>query len=149
MAVVRKITPYLEEQILAEYAMTKSMVHCADKYKVSEKQVSDVIKRRRDDFLEIREEMKLQMVKEIWGNMAKAQMLGTKMLQEALSGEREIPLNHISTYFGTMYDKQALMTGENTQNIGGEGIQVVFNMPDVAEDEKSWKDGIVEEYSQK
>lgn len=35
-------------------------------------------------------------------------------LIKALSSITSIPLSHISTYFGTLYDKQALMSGEAT-----------------------------------
>lgn len=40
-------------------------------------------------------------------------------LIKALSSVTSIPLAHISTYFGTLYDKQALATGDPTNNIGG------------------------------
>lgn len=38
-------------------------------------------------------------------------------LIRALSSITSIPLSHISTYFGTLYDKQALMSGENTHKV--------------------------------
>jgi hypothetical protein len=136
----RTLSPYLQEQILADYAMTSSPRYTAEKFKVDENTVRKLVRDRQDDFNELREEMKTQMTKEIWGNLVKAQQLGNKMLEEALTGQREIPLNHVSTYFGTMYDKQALMNNENTQKMGMDGIQVVFGMPDVAEDEEGWKE---------
>jgi hypothetical protein len=39
-------------------------------------------------------------------------------LIKALSSITSIPLSHISTYIGTLYDKQALMTGGKTADIG-------------------------------
>lgn len=42
-------------------------------------------------------------------------------LIKALSSITSIPLSHISTYFGTLYDKRALMLGDPTQNIGMSG----------------------------
>ncbi|MNN74555.1 hypothetical protein D3C81_1907650 [compost metagenome] len=38
------------------------------------------------------------------------------MITEAKQGMRDIPLNQISTYYGTLYDKMALMKGESTAN---------------------------------
>ncbi|MFZ5754066.1 MAG: hypothetical protein ACOY3J_07470 [Bacillota bacterium] len=40
-------------------------------------------------------------------------------LIKAISSVTSIPLSHISTYFGTLYDKQALANGEPTNNLGG------------------------------
>ena len=136
----KRLSPYKKEQIMADYVMTGSVKYTAEKFKVDENTVRRLVSENKDDFNELREEMKLQMTKEIWGNLVKAQQLGNKMLDEALTGQREIPLNHVSTYFGTMYDKQALMNNENTQKMGMDGIQVVFGMPDVAEDDEKWKE---------
>jgi predicted DNA-binding protein YlxM (UPF0122 family) len=131
------LSSYMKEKVLADYVELGSMKKVADKLGISESTVYKVIKSSQDDFNEVREEMKKKMVQKVWGHLDDAMQLGHKMIKEALEGEREIPLNHVSNYFGTMYDKQALMAGENTQNIGGDGIQVVLTMPDV-EDEEQW-----------
>lgn len=58
-------------------------------------------------------------------------------LIKALSSITNIPLSHISTYFGTLYDKQALMNNENTQNIGHSGgIEVVIQTPGVVSEDE-------------
>lgn len=132
------LTPYMKEKILSIYAVTNSYTETAKQCSCSPSTVMNIIAEKQDDFNEIREQKKQELVDEIWSTLVDAQKLGNKYIKEALDGEREIPLNHVSNYFGTMYDKQALMTGENTQNIGGDGIQVVLNMPDV-EDEEEWK----------
>lgn len=131
------LSEYMKEQILAEYAMTGNVSHVARKYKSDDRTIRKVLQEKRDEFMEIREDMKVQMVKEIWGQMDSVMKLGKKMIDEALEDKRQIPLNHISSYIGTMYDKQALMMDENTQNVGGNGIQVVLGLPDV-EDEGTW-----------
>lgn len=132
-----KVTPYIEEKILAEYLMTGNASFVAKKYNVSSGAVFRIINRNQDDYSEMREQFKKKMVMEIWGGLIEAQKLGQNMITEAIEGKRDIPLNHVSNFFGTLYDKQALLSGENTQNVGGEGIQVVFSMPDV-EDEDKW-----------
>lgn len=133
------LSSYMKEQILAEYAMTGNVSHVARKYKSDDRTIRKVLQEKRDEFMEIREDMKVQMVKEIWGQMDSVMKLGKKMIDEALEDKRQIPLNHISSYIGTMYDKQALIMDENTQNVGHDGIQVVLNMPDV-EDENTWNE---------
>ena len=133
------LSDYTKEQILAEYAMTGNVSHVARKYKSDDRTIRKVLQEKRDEFMEIREDMKVQMVKEIWGQMDSVMKLGKKMIDEALEDKRQIPLNHISSYIGTMYDKQALMMDENTQNVGGNGIQVVLGLPDV-EDEGTWNE---------
>lgn len=133
------LSAYMKEQILAEYAMTGNVSHVARKYKSDDRTIRKVVQEKRDEFMEIREDMKVQMVKEIWGQMGSVMNLAKKMIDEALEDKRQIPLNHISSYIGTMYDKQALIMDENTQNVGHDGIQVVLNMPDV-EDEDTWNE---------
>jgi hypothetical protein len=50
------------------------------------------------------------------------------MVKEAKEGKRDIPLAQISTYVGTLYDKQALMTGGHTANVNTEGtLNVIFD----------------------
>jgi transposase-like protein len=49
-------------------------------------------------------------------------------LIKALSGITGIPLAHISTYFGTLYDKQALMSGDPTSRDEGR-LQIEFVDP--------------------
>ena len=135
-----KISPYIKEKVLAEYALTRNATYVAEKMQMTYKQVLKIVDSMQDDYNEIREQMKRQMVSEIWGGMIEAQKLGQQIIKQGLTGEKEIPLNHVSNWFGTMYDKQALLSGENTQNVGGDGIQVIFSMPDVAEDEERWKE---------
>lgn len=42
-------------------------------------------------------------------------------ISNSISAMGNIPLSHISTYFGTLYDKQALMQGKSTSNVGVSG----------------------------
>jgi hypothetical protein len=132
------LSEYMKEKILSLYSNYRSYKKVSQMLDMPQVTVQKVVERMRDDYNEMREQMKTEMIQELWGNLIDAQKLGNKYIKEALAGERDIPLNHVSNYFGTMYDKQALMAGDNTQNIGGDGIQVVLNMPDV-EDEESWQ----------
>lgn len=132
------MTTYLKEKVLADYANTQSYAETSKRVNVPVQAVRRIVHQMRDDYNEIREQMKREMVEKLWGNLIDAQELGHKYIKEALDGERDIPLNHVSNYFSTMFDKQALLAGDNTQNIGGDGIQVVLSMPDV-QDESEWE----------
>jgi hypothetical protein len=133
------MTTYLKEKIMADFANTQSYSETSKRLNVPVQAVRKIVTQMRDDYNEIREEMKKQLIEKLWGNLIDAQELGNMYVKQALAGEREIPLNHVSNYFGTMYDKQALLAGDNTQNIGGDGIQVVMNMPDTVKDEEEWE----------
>ena len=41
-----------------------------------------------------------------------------RITNEVNNTEKEIPLNHLTTAMGTLYDKRALSKGEMTQNFG-------------------------------
>jgi hypothetical protein len=133
-----KITEYIKERILSTYAVTGNMSETARQCRTSVMNVSRVVRRNRDDYNEIREAKKAEYAEIVWGQLRETLELGGKIIKEGLSGERDVPLNHVSSYFNVLYDKQALMVGDNTQNIGGDGIQVVLNMPEVVEDEEEW-----------
>ena len=133
---MKKVSMYMKEKVIATYVKLGNYTETAKVLGMEVKTVHDIVKRHKDEYHEMREQMKEQMIQELWGNLIDAQKLGHMYIKEALDKKRDIPLNHVSAYFGTMYDKQALLSGENTQNVGG-GIQVVLNMPDV-EDEDEW-----------
>lgn len=39
-----------------------------------------------------------------------------RLLGDLKDGEKDIPVNHLTTVIGTMYDKRALARGESTEN---------------------------------
>ena len=45
-------------------------------------------------------------------------LLLERVENEVLSEDKDIPLNHLTTALGTLYDKRALSKGEMTQNVG-------------------------------
>ena len=48
-----------------------------------------------------------------------------RLKRELLDEEKPIPVNHLTTVIGTMYDKRALARGESTEN-----TQVTFKIPE-------------------
>lgn len=118
-----------KELIKALLAQGKSKNQVAKEAKVSWATVDKVSKEDPDGLESLREQKKQQLVEKIWENIADAIELGNQMVKEARQGLREIPLSHVSTYVGTLYDKQALMQGESTQNVGG-GLVIQIDIPD-------------------
>lgn len=126
-----------KEHIKALLATGAAKNDIAKQCKVSWATVDKISKEAPDKIENYREDKKKEMIDKIWASLVDAADLGHSMIRDAKQGVRDIPLNHVSTFYGTMYDKMALMQGENTQNIGGDGLKVVLNMPDV-KDESEW-----------
>lgn len=121
-----------KEQIKALLTTGKSKNQVAKDCKVSWATVDKVSKEEPDHLETLREDKKQKMIDAIWNSLVDAQQLGHSMIKEAKQGVRDIPLNQISTYYGTLYDKMALMNGESTQNIGG-GMVISIGIPDKEE----------------
>lgn len=73
-----------------------------------------------DEFDKLRDEKK----KDFIDRSSELIDLAFDRLQEKLSGEDDIPVNHLTTVIGTLYDKRALAKGESTEN-----TQVEFKLP--------------------
>jgi transposase-like protein len=124
----QKLTDELKEQIRAHLVLSDNISETAKKFGVSVSTVSKIRDEKPDEFEKLRNDKKQQMIDKIWASLVDAAELGHSMIQEAKMGKRDIPLNQISTYYGTLYDKMALMKGENTANMGvSGGLTVVFD----------------------
>ncbi|WP_438446860.1 hypothetical protein [Gorillibacterium sp. sgz5001074] len=134
----QKLTDELKEQIRAALASNDNIREIARQFNVAPSSVMKIRDEKPDEFEQLRTDKRTQMIDKIWSMLEDAADLGHKMIKEAKNGKRELPLNHVSTFYGTMYDKMALMKGENTANIGGDGFKVVLNVPGV-KGEDDWK----------
>jgi hypothetical protein len=113
-----KIDPAIKQQALAQLAISDNLTQTAKKLKIAKSTLHDIKKSNIDRFEQIRTQKQAEMIANIWDNLIDAQQLGHNMIKEALEGKRDnIQLHHVSTYFGTLYDKQALMSGQPTANI--------------------------------
>jgi transposase-like protein len=118
----------LKEKIRAALALNDNIREIARQFGVSPATVMKIRDEKPDEFEQLRTDKKQQMIDKIWASLVDAAELGHSMIQEAKMGKRDIPLNQISTYYGTLYDKMALMKGENTANMGvSGGLTVVFD----------------------
>lgn len=120
------------EQVKALLAMGKSKNEIAKEVKISWETVDRISKEEPDKIETFREQKRNETIEKIWANIEDAIELGHSMVKEAKQGKRDIPLSHISTYVGTLYDKQALMQGDPTQNVSG-GMVIHIGIPDTAE----------------
>lgn len=134
------------EQVKALLATGLAKNDVAKRCKVSWSTVDSISKEEPDKIENFREQKRMQFVDRLWNSMDKALGLADKRIQMALDGAEKldelteaildsdidtrraaelqqaianvtsIPLSHISTFIGTVYDKQALMKGESTAN---------------------------------
>lgn len=119
----QRLNDELKERIRAELVLSENKNEIAKKLGVSWATVDKVEKETRaaegdDKFETLRDNKKQEMIELVWNSMMKAATLGDRLVQEALNGQKDIPLNHVSTFYGTMYDKHALMTGGKTAEVG-------------------------------
>jgi hypothetical protein len=123
----QKLTDELKEQIRAHLVLSDNKNEIAKALGVSWSTVDKVAKEMIDvpeeeeKYEKLREDKKNAMINKIWDILVDSADLGHNMIREAKQGVRDVPLNHISTFYGTMYDKMALMKGENTANVGVNG----------------------------
>lgn len=68
-----------------------------------------------EDFIELRKEKRAEFVERAWETIGNALKLADRRIKNALESGEELPLREISTYIGTMYDKAALASGEETE----------------------------------
>lgn len=118
----QKLTDELREKIRVALVQTDNKNEIAKTLNVSWATVDKIAKEieskpeEKEEFEKLRDDKKEEVINLVWSGFVDGVKLGNKMIQEALNGERDIPLNQISTYNGTMYDKLALMKGESTAN---------------------------------
>ena len=78
--------------------------------------------KRNDEFAELRQERKKEFVESAWEIIRLSQEFLRCELKQALT-EGGADIGKLSTIIGTMYDKQALASNENTVNIGGQTLE--------------------------
>jgi hypothetical protein len=122
-----------KERVKALLAAGKAKNQVAKEVGISWATVDKISKKDPDEIESIREQKRQDFIDKIWSNIEDAIELGHEMVREAREGKRDIPLAQVSTYIGTLYDKQALMQGDPTQNVGG-GLVISIGIPDTAQE---------------
>ena len=113
----KKTAPEDVYRVMTSYAMTKNISETSRQLNMPYMTVKDIIDKNidKDEFVKLREEKENEFAE-------KASVIIDKIMEritnEVNNTDKEIPLNHLTTAMGTLYDKRALSKGEMTQNFG-------------------------------
>lgn len=124
MARGKKYTDEIKEKAYFMYATSGNINEVSKELGVPYATVAGWLKAKArdepDEFDKLRDEKKRDFI----DRSSELIDLAFDRLQEKLSGEDDIPVNHLTTVIGTLYDKRALAKGESTEN-----TQVEFKLP--------------------
>lgn len=117
MARGKKTSPEVIYQVMTSYAITRNMNETSKALNMPYMTVKDIIDKNidKDEFVKLREEKENEFSEKASRII---DLLLERVENEVLDDEKEIPLNHLTTALGTLYDKRALSRGEMTQNLG-------------------------------
>lgn len=128
MAQGKKTSPEDIYKVMVSWAVTGSYTETARQLGMPESTVEKIVKtnRDKDEFVKLCAEKKEDFSKSATRIIEKA----LKRLEKELdSDELNIPINHLTTAIGTLYDKRALAQGSAT-----ESVEVKIVLPDGAEE---------------
>ena len=117
MARGKKYPDEIKEKAYLMYATSGNIEEVSRALSVPASTISGWIKAKArdspDEFEELRNEKKQDFI----ARSSELIDLAFDKLQDKLSSDDDIPVNHLTTVIGTLYDKRALAKGENTGNI--------------------------------
>lgn len=117
MAKGQKVSPELISKVMTSWCINKNNSKTARELGVPESTVRKIVKDNKDkpEYIELCDKKR-----EEFADKASViiDMLLERITQEVADNEKEIPLHHLTTAIGTLYDKRALSKGEMTQNLG-------------------------------
>ena len=117
MARGKKTSPEVIYKVMASYAITRNMNEVSRTLDMPYSTVKDIVDGNidKDEFKKLREEKQDEFAEKASGII---DMLLDRITKEVSDDEKDIPLHHLTTAIGTLYDKRALSRGEMTQNLG-------------------------------
>lgn len=124
----KKTSPEVIYKIMTSWAITNNYKETAKLLGIAEATVRKIVKENegKEEFAKLCEEKKETFSKKAEKIIDKA----LERLSKELEDEgKEIPVNHLTTVIGTMYDKKALAEGQATDN-----VTVCIKLPDGIED---------------
>ena len=117
MARGKKTSPEDVYRVMTSWAVTKNNNQTARELGLPESTVRKIVEDNKDkaEYKELCEQKR-----EEFADKASAiiDMLLERITETVADSEKEIPLHHLTTAIGTLYDKRALSKGEMTQNVG-------------------------------
>ena len=116
MARGKKTEPEMIYKVMTSYAITRNYNQTAKNLGMAESTVEKIVKDNKDtdEFRKLCEQKQDE-----FSDKASAiiDMLLERITETVADNEKDIPLHHLTTAIGTLYDKRALSRGETTQNI--------------------------------
>ncbi len=123
MARGKKTPPETITAILAVQAVTDNASDTARMLNLPDRTVRDIIDKNKDSeyFAKLRKEKRSEFSEKASRIIDKA----LNRLERTIDDEEQnIPINHLSTVIGTLYDKRALSEGKPTENVKLSGIDM-------------------------
>ena len=120
----KKTSPETIYKILTSWAVTNNYSETARELNMAQSTVEKIIKENKNkpEFVKLCEEKRDSFSKQASKIIDKA----LKRLERDIDDEeKNIPVNHLTTVIGTLYDKKALADGRSTNN-----IMVEIKLPD-------------------
>ena len=116
MAKGKKTAPEMIYKVMVSYAITHNNMETARQLGIPESTVRKIVEdnKNSDEFKKLCEEKTNEFAEK---SSRIIDMLLERITKEVADEEKDIPLNHLTTAMGTLYDKRALSKGETTQNI--------------------------------
>jgi hypothetical protein len=128
MAQGKKTSPEDIYKVMVSWAVTGSYMETARQLGMPESTVEKIVKtnRDKDEFVKLCAEKKEDFSK----SATRIIEMALKRLEKELDSEGvNIPINHLTTAIGTLYDKRALAQGSATEN-----VEVKIVLPEGAEE---------------
>lgn len=123
----KKYSDDVKEKAYALYAVNGSYTETSKVLGIPYNTISGWIKNKPPDkFDKLRDEKKRDFIEQASEIIDIAL---DKLKKELEDGENDIPINHLTTAIGTLYDKRALARGENTDN-----MSVSIKLPEGADE---------------
>ena len=117
MARGKKTSPEVIYKVMTSYAITRNYNQTAKNLGMAVATVKNIVDDNKD-----KEEFEIlrKQKQEEFADKASAiiDMLLERITETVADNEKDIPLHHLTTAIGTLYDKRALSKGEMTQNVG-------------------------------
>lgn len=124
MARGKKYPDEIKEKAYFMYATCGNIEEVSRALNIPASTLSGWLKAKARDSPDEFEELRNKKKKDFIDRSSELIDLAFDKLQDKLSGDDDIPVNHLTTVIGTLYDKRALAKGENTEN-----MQVEFKLP--------------------
>lgn len=104
-------------RVMVSYAITHNNMETSRQLGIPESTVRKIVEdnKDKDEFKKLCDEKRDE-----FSDKASViiDMLLARITETVADDEKDIPLHHLTTAIGTLYDKRALSRGESTQNVG-------------------------------